>query len=34
MGREMRLTAYIGAYQIKQVILDMRSCVNFLPKKT
>ena len=33
-GREMRLTAQIGDYEMDQVILDLRSDANVLPKKT
>jgi len=31
-GREMRLTAQISEYEMDQVILDLRSNANFLPK--
>ena len=34
MGREMRLTAQIGEYEMDQVILDLGSDVNVLPKQT
>lgn len=34
MGREMRLTAKIGEYDMEQVFLDLGSDVNVLPKKT
>jgi len=33
-GREMRLTAQIGEYEMDQVILDLGSDVNVLLKKT
>jgi len=33
-GREMRLTAQIGEYEMDQVILDLGLDVNVLPKKT
>lgn len=33
-GREMRLTVQIGEYEMDQVILDLGSDVNVLPKKT
>lgn len=33
-GQEMRLTVQIGEYEINQVILDLGSSKNFLPKKT
>ena len=33
-GREMRLNAQIGDYEMDQVILDLGSDVNVLPKKT
>jgi len=33
-GREMRLTGKIGEYEMDQVILDLRSDANVLPKKT
>ena len=33
-GREMRLTAQIGDYEIDQVILDLGSDANVLPKQT
>lgn len=33
MGREMRLTAQIGEYEMYQVILDLGSYANVLPKK-
>ena len=33
-GREMRLTAQIGDYEMDQVILDLGSDANVLPKKT
>ena len=33
-GREMRLTAQIGDYEIDQVILDLGSYANVLPKQT
>jgi len=33
-GREMRLTAQIGEYEMDQVILDLRSDANVLPKQT
>jgi len=33
-GREMRLTVQIGEYEMDQVILDLRSDVNVLPKQT
>ena len=33
-GREMRLTAQIREYEMDQVILDLGSDVNFLPKQT
>jgi len=32
MGHEMRLTVQIGEYEMDQVILDLGSHVNFLPK--
>jgi len=31
-GREMRLTAQIGEYEMEQVILDLGSDANVLPK--
>ena len=31
---EMRLTAQIGAYEIDQIILDLGSDANVLPKQT
>lgn len=34
IGREMRLTAQIGEYEMDQVILDLGSDVNILPKQT
>ena len=34
IGREMRLTAQIDKYEMDQVILDLRSDVNVLPKQT
>ena len=34
IGREMRLTTQIGEYEMDQVILDLGSDANFLPKKT
>ena len=34
MGREMRLTAQIGEYEMDQVILDLGLDVNVLPKQT
>ena len=33
-GQEMQLTTQIGDYEIDQVILDLGSDVNVLPKKT
>ena len=33
-GREMRLTAQIGDYEIDQVILNLGSDANVLPKQT
>ena len=33
-GREMCLTAQIGDYEIDQVILDLGSNANVLPKQT
>ena len=33
-GREMQLMAQIGDYEMEQLILDLRSDVNVLPKKT
>jgi len=33
-GREMRLTAQIGEYEMDQVILDLGSDANVLPKQT
>ena len=33
-GREMRLTAQICSYEMDQVILDLGSDVNVLPKQT
>jgi len=33
-GREMWLTAQIGDYELDQVILDLGSNVNVLPKQT
>ena len=33
-GKEMRLTAQIGDYEMDQVILDLGSDANILPKKT
>ena len=33
-GREMRLTAHIGAYEMDQVILDIGCDVNVLPNQT
>jgi len=33
-GREMRLTAQIGEYEMDQVILDLGLDANILPKKT
>jgi len=33
-GREMRLIAPIGEYEMDQVILDLGSDMNVLPKKT
>ena len=33
-GREMRLTAQIGDYEMDQVILDLGSDANVLPKQT
>ena len=33
-GREMRLTAQIGDYEMDQVILDIGSDANLLPKQT
>ena len=33
-GREMRLNAQIGDYEMDQVILDLGSDVNVLPKQT
>ena len=33
-GREMRLTVKIGDYEFDQVILDLGSDANVLPKKT
>lgn len=33
-GMEMRLTAQIGEYKMDQVILDLGSDTNVLPKKT
>lgn len=33
-GREMRLTAQIGEYEMDQVILDLGSDVNVSPKQT
>ena len=32
MGREMRLTAQIGEYEMDQVILDLELDTNILPK--
>ena len=34
MGGEMRMMVQIGEYEIDQVILDMGSDVNVLPKQT
>ena len=34
MGREMHMTAQIGGYEMDQVILDLGSYANVLPKKT
>ena len=34
MGKEMWLTAHIGDYKMDQVILDLGSNVNILPKQT
>jgi len=34
MGCEMRLTAQIGEYEMDQVILDLGSDANVLPKRT
>ena len=34
IGREMRLTAQIGDYEMDQVILELGSYVNVLPKQT
>jgi len=34
MGREMRLTAQNGEYEMDQVILDLGSNANILPKQT
>jgi hypothetical protein len=34
MNREFRLNAYIGDYDMDNIILDMGSNVNVLPKKT
>ena len=34
MGREMCLTAQIGAYDMDQVIIDLGSDANVLPKQT
>ena len=33
-GREMRLTAQLGQYEMHQVILDLGSDMNVLPKQT
>ena len=33
-GREMRLTAQIGEYEMDQVIMDLKLDVNVLPKQT
>lgn len=33
-GREMRMTVQIGEYEMDQVILDLGSDANVLPKKT
>ncbi len=33
-GREMRLTAQIGEFEMDEVILDLGSEVNFITKKT
>ena len=33
-GREMRLTAQVGEFEIDEVILDLGSEVNFLTKQT
>jgi len=33
-GREMRLTAQIGEYEMDQVILDLCLNMNVLPKQT
>jgi len=33
-GREMRLTTQIGEYEMDQVILDLGSDMNVLPKQT
>ena len=34
IGREMRLTTQIEEYEMDQVILDLGSDMNVLPKKT
>ena len=34
IGREMRLTAQIGDYEMDQVIMDLGSDTNVLPKQT
>ena len=34
IGHEMRLTVEIGEYEMDQVVLDLGSDVNVLPKQT
>lgn len=34
MVREFRMTIYLGGYEMKELMLDIRFDVNILPKKS